>query len=322
MSVKTANQTLAIAGARNYSGIISSHTWSDPLVFRRIYRLGGFASPITEKAEDFLAEYRLMREARSRRFLFGVGYGADSNGLHSQPDARGADAKGGVGYPFRSLDGRVTFRQQRSGQRVYDVNTDGVAHYGLHADWFRDLTSLGGRRFARDLFNGAEAYLQTWERAVGVPGPRCLPAPRRFSHRGLGRVKIGMKAVAVLRRAGQPRHRVSRSYRWCADVKRKDPGARVAAVFTRAGRVGLVASTARGHRIRGLGPNRPAGQVLRRFKYLGGGLYVRTRPNGLPTRVYGVRGGKIAFTGLAAPRVAATRESLARFLRLGGILRG
>ena len=49
MSVKAANATLAIAGARNYSGIISSHTWSDPLVFRRIYRLGGFASPITVK---------------------------------------------------------------------------------------------------------------------------------------------------------------------------------------------------------------------------------------------------------------------------------
>jgi hypothetical protein len=209
-----------------------------------------------------------------------------------------------------------------AGERDFDVNIDGVAHYGLHADWFRDLANLGGRKFARDLFRGAEAYLQTWERAVGVPGPRCLPAPRRFSHRGLGRVKIGMPAVRVLRRAGQPGRRVSRSYRWCVDVKRKDPGARAAAVFTRRGRVGLVASTARGHRIRGLGPNRPAGHVLRNFQSLGNGLYVRRRANGLPTRVYGVRKGRISFTGLAAPRIAGTRKRLEHYLRLGNILKG
>ena len=247
-----------------------------------------------------------MRAARSRRFLFGVGFGADSNGLHSQPGPRGADAPGRVTYPFRSLDGRVTFRKQRSGQRVYDVNVDGVAQYGLHADWFRDLANVGGRRFARDLFRGAEAYLQTWERAVGVPGPRCLPAPRRFSHTGLGRLRIGQTAVRALRRVGQPRHRVERSYRWCVDVKRKDPGARAAAVFTRRGRVGLIASTARGHRIRGLGPNRPAGNAINQFTNLGRGLYVKRRGGGLPTRVYGVRRGRIAFTGLASPRVAAT----------------
>ena len=131
-----------------------------------------------------------------------------------------------------------------------------------------------------------------------------------------------MTAVRVLQRAGQPRQRVERSYRWCVDVKRKDPGARAAAVFTKRGRVGLVASTARGHRIRGLGPNRPAGNAIRQFESLGGGLYVKRRRGGLPTRVYGVRKGRIAFTGLAAPRIAATRARLERFLGLGNILPG
>lgn len=319
MGVKTADAALRIAESRRYSGVLSTHTWSDPLMFRRIYRLGGFATPITEIAPDFIAEWKKMRQSRSRRFVFGIGFGADSNGLHSQPRARGSEGR--VTYPFRSIDGRVKFRRQRSGQRLYDVNRDGVAHYGLHADWFQDLMNVAGRRIGRDLFRGAEAYLQTWERAIGVPGPRCLQAPRRFSHRGLGRMKIGMSAVRVLKRMGQPGRRVNRSYRWCVDVKRKDPGARAAAVFTRRGKLGLVASTARGHRIRSLGPNRPQGRAMRQFESLGGGLYVKRRGSALPTRVYGVRNGKIAFTGLAAPRVAASRASLARFLRLGGILR-
>ena len=79
---------------------------------------------------------------------------------------------------------------------------------------------------------------------------------------------------------------------------------------------------ARGHRIRGLGPNRPAGNAINQFTDLGGGLYVKRRGGGLPTRIYGVRRGRIAFTGLAAPQIAANRESLVRFLRLGNILPG
>ncbi len=66
--------------------------------------------------------------------------------------------------------------------------------------------------------------------------------------------------------------------------------------------------------------NRPQGNVTRQFESLGGGLYVKRRGK-LPTRVYGVRNGRVAFTGLAKPSVAGSRASLERYLRLGGILR-
>ena len=55
--------------------------------------------------------------------------------------------------------------RQRSGSRVYDINTDGVDHYGLYPDWVEDLRVLAGPQIVADLANGAEAYLQMWERA-------------------------------------------------------------------------------------------------------------------------------------------------------------
>ena len=70
-----------------------------------------------------------------------------------------------VRYPFRSFDGGSVIDRQRSGTRVYDINTDGVDHYGLYPDWIEDLRLVAGRQIVDDMANGAEAYLQMWERA-------------------------------------------------------------------------------------------------------------------------------------------------------------
>jgi hypothetical protein len=67
-------------------------------------------------------------------------------------------------YPFESYDGEVRFRRQRTGQRTYDLNTDGVAHYGLFADLIADMEQQpGGKRALRSLFGSAEGYLRMWE---------------------------------------------------------------------------------------------------------------------------------------------------------------
>ena len=84
-----------------------------------------------------------------------------------RPDA----AQNPVEYPFRSFDGGSVVDRQRSGTRVYDVNVDGVDHYGLYPDWIEDLRQVGGDQIVDDLANGAEAYLQLWERAeAAAPG--------------------------------------------------------------------------------------------------------------------------------------------------------
>ena len=82
------------------------------------------------------------------RYYLGFGFGADINGLGAQGDPRGADAPA-TRSPTRSPGlGGVTVDKQVSGQRVYDINKDGVAHYGLYPDWIQDLRKIAapGRR--------------------------------------------------------------------------------------------------------------------------------------------------------------------------------
>ena len=85
----------------------------------------------------------------------------------------------------------MTLDQQVSGERVFDLNTDGVAHYGLYPDWVADLRLIAGDEIIRDMGRGAEAYLQMWERTYGVPevswaGGSNGSSPRAASARSSG----------------------------------------------------------------------------------------------------------------------------------------
>jgi hypothetical protein len=72
-------------------------------------------------------------------------------------------------YPFRSYDVRVSFGRQRTGTRVFDINRDGVAHYGLMPDLLANVERSGaGAAAMRTLFSSAAAYLRTWQRAVSA----------------------------------------------------------------------------------------------------------------------------------------------------------
>ncbi|HVE67888.1 MAG TPA: Coagulation factor 5/8 type domain-containing protein, partial [Solirubrobacteraceae bacterium] len=139
LSVLARSQLLSILEAHRYSGTMSSHSWADYTSYRRIMRLGGVIGPASGPTAhpEFMVAWRKVRELRDPRFYAGMGFGADMRGLAPQPGAR---TQGGnpVQYPFKSFDGGVTIDRQRSGQRVFDVNRDGVAHYGLYPDWIED----------------------------------------------------------------------------------------------------------------------------------------------------------------------------------------
>ena len=113
------------------------------------------------------------------------------NGLGSQGGPRGAAVPNPVTYPFQSpIHSNVTVCQQVSGQRTFDINTDGVAHYGLYADWMQDLKMIAGQQIIDDMARGAEAYLRMWERTTGVLAGRgrrraepLAPDPRTASRR-------------------------------------------------------------------------------------------------------------------------------------------
>lgn len=240
MSLKSATRAVELAEAQDYSGVLSSHSWMDPHLRSRVYSLGGFIEPITTSPESFIEEWRQLRAVADPRFKFGIGFGADANGFHSQPPARGADKPNPVTYPFKSLDGRVTFDRQVSGQRVYDVNVDGVAHYGLYPDWMEQLRLLAGQPIADDLMSGAEAYLQTWERAVGVPESGCLTTPLRIKRKGFGPLRRGHTAEQTLLVAGQPQRRSGDAFTWCAVTRAGKRRGKVVATFDADGRVASV----------------------------------------------------------------------------------
>ncbi|MEA2305147.1 MAG: hypothetical protein QOH43_2427 [Solirubrobacteraceae bacterium] len=166
MSVLARQQTLSILESLGYSGLISSHSWGDAGSLKRILRLGGMVGPYAGASTTFVADWRQARADRDPRYLFGVGYGSDINGLGAQGPPRPGASANPVRYPFRSFDGGTVFDRQVSGSRVYDINADGVDHYGLYPDWVEDVRMVGGQQAVDDLANGAEAYLQMWQRAL------------------------------------------------------------------------------------------------------------------------------------------------------------
>ena len=108
----------------------------------------------------------------------------------------------------------MTLDRQRTGDRTFDYSKDGVAQYGLYADWFADLRRVGGQALASDMWNGAEAYLEMWERADGIRAPGCGPDARRVDAKGLGALRLGRDWRTLLRGAGQPQQR-TRAWSWC-----------------------------------------------------------------------------------------------------------
>ncbi|WP_146087404.1 amidohydrolase family protein [Thermomonospora echinospora] len=167
MSVKAADRTLGILEEAGYSGVISGHSWTDETYVHRIYRLGGMITPYAATADRFAAQWRRDRAARDGRYVFGYGYGLDANGMGVLPGPRPGNAADPVRYPFTSpFAPDVTLERAHTGTRAWDVNIEGVAHYGLVPDWMKDIHNIGGDEIIDDLARGAEAYLQMWERAT------------------------------------------------------------------------------------------------------------------------------------------------------------
>ena len=215
MSVLARKKALDLAESLHYPGVVSSHSWSTPDAYPRIYKLGGFITPYAGDSTGFVDKWRKHLQWADPRYYFGFGYGADMNGLGAQGDPRGAGAKNPVTYPFKGLGG-VTVNRQRSGSRVYDINKDGVAHYGLYPDWVQDLRKLAGNDIVTDMSRGPEAFLQMWERADGVSNDGCRDARATKPASVIRGLRRGATTTYVLRHAGQPHSRLANTYGYCA----------------------------------------------------------------------------------------------------------
>jgi microsomal dipeptidase-like Zn-dependent dipeptidase len=78
------------------------------------------------------------------------------------------DQKDPVAYdgipPIQKTNQHDLLKPYRMGDRVFDFNTDGLAHFGLVPDMLQDLKNVEmPKRDFQALFGSAEAYLRMWE---------------------------------------------------------------------------------------------------------------------------------------------------------------
>ncbi|GAA4707071.1 hypothetical protein [Nocardioides conyzicola] len=246
MSVKARASALDQIDDLGYHGVVSSHSWSTPDSYPRIYQEGGFITPYAGDSTGFVEKWRTHIGWADKRYYWGIGYGADMNGLGAQGDPRGTDVANPVTYPFKGLGG-VTVDKQHAGQRVYDINADGVAQYGLYPDWIQDLTKVAdsqkkgdGAKIEDDMARGAEAYLQMWERADGVDPDSCRnPGLRKRVAKVERLLHRGMSTTAVMKAVGQPYERLGTTYSFCAKTG-SDPKVMMKVRFSKAGKVAAI----------------------------------------------------------------------------------
>jgi microsomal dipeptidase-like Zn-dependent dipeptidase len=167
-----ARDTVLTMAAKAHYPLISSHNgtggvWTASELVR-LFKLGGFAAVRPDLAPALAR--KILQMARFKPG-FGVGIGTDTNGFASQPGPRPDAKQNPLRYPFNAYEGKVKFTRERTGTRRFDLNTDGVAHYGLFADLIADMQrSPHAGQAMMALFRSAEAYLETWQRALNFRG--------------------------------------------------------------------------------------------------------------------------------------------------------
>jgi len=161
---------LSMAEARHYP-LVSSHTntggiWTSSDL-QRLYALGGFATARPDTAARLAQTILGFQRYVPHGQFPGVGLGTDTGGFNSSPPPDPNAAHDPLHYPFRSYDGGVAFACQLAGSRTYNLNTDGVANYGLYADLLAYMRQQkDGEAATRLLFRSAEGYLRTWQAAM------------------------------------------------------------------------------------------------------------------------------------------------------------
>jgi hypothetical protein len=142
----------------------------------KILDLGGIIYPMHPNGQGYVAMLNKLKPIAARSPYFAMGYGADTNGMAAQADPRSGNFTH-VTYPFTLFSGPdwgpefagiapVTFDKQKSGQREYDTDIDGMAHYGMIADWVEEVRLEGHAEALHNLYRSAEGYLEMWERTV------------------------------------------------------------------------------------------------------------------------------------------------------------
>jgi uncharacterized protein len=211
--------------------VISSHSWANDVVYQRIYQLDGVIAPRTAPPTGSSTEWARHRdwadEHGPRGLPFGIGYGADTNGLGLTAGPR-SDPAQPVDYDegWQAPIGDVTIGQHTSGVRTYDITEDGVAHYGLFADWFHELRALSREKSRPPALEAAPRAAHRGH--AGRPRPTCSCGSARCTAATTASTTsptqledlhalLGLNVEGFLTAAGQPLDRDGAAYVYCVE---------------------------------------------------------------------------------------------------------
>jgi microsomal dipeptidase-like Zn-dependent dipeptidase len=166
MSTNTVEETLRkaeaipggyplVSGHNNFRSIDPSENSRTEDQLRRIGKLGGMFGLGSDavNAKDFVTRYA---KATALVGAGRVSFGTDLNGLVKGPSPR----PGAAIY-------NSAFTMSKTGDKKWDYSKDGVAHYGMMADYLRDMSSMGanGLLLQTNILKNAEMFAQMWEKA-------------------------------------------------------------------------------------------------------------------------------------------------------------
>lgn len=169
----------------------------NPLDLTEIYQLGGMVAPILNQAinkREIISfpggginhDCGWSSESWAQAYLYarynfgngvkGIAIGTDFNGNIPPIGPRfgfaacpgtGTSNKPMLSYPFVSIFDSKPFDKSKIGNRIYDMNYDGVAHYGMLPDLIADLQALGIKRYDLEPFlNSAKEFVVMWDKAI------------------------------------------------------------------------------------------------------------------------------------------------------------
>lgn len=172
MSTKTASDAISIIESRNYSGMVSSHGHMNSdrdgnvhSLMVRLAQAGGILS-VNKAPADRMQERidRFLDVTNNTIYSSAIPFSTDMGGLSTQAGPRADADRNPLNYPFVTESG-VTISRQKTGNREFDLNRDGLAHYGLLADYIQDIREKAPEHVYEAIMNSAEAYISMWERA-------------------------------------------------------------------------------------------------------------------------------------------------------------
>jgi microsomal dipeptidase-like Zn-dependent dipeptidase len=187
ISNKAAAQILKLTENAGGLGIhyptINSHGgWSSAETRQRITKQGGFSQPFGSGRSGLYNNLLNFGNTYPDQYRIGpfggVGMSSDVNGIAALSGNGGI--KGELPIEFMSVDNRVKFVRQVTGDKVFSLHEpgrDGIDHYGLYADQVSDMIFWARREGKNEnelkqvlgnLYSSAEGYIRMWERAVDI----------------------------------------------------------------------------------------------------------------------------------------------------------